>query len=415
MAFEGDIHDDLEYPEAGQGDVTKRFLRSSHIVSPFRSALHKTVPLMNEALFGDSKDRHDHNTMEYWDWYINKHNTVITDTKIKSPLVRVRVIEWPSEGRVLRGRLYEPRDSCKNKRNILVITYSGSAGSSEEQMRDISVEYVHLGCKVLSLDYRGFGASTSCKYKKGSRREKFNAGGLGKLHAVHLLQDGLEFYNCATTLIRNYNNKFYRPSQIVIHGYSLGGPIAAYTASKAARKGEKIKALVLDRIMPSMQEGVVEHGFPVWGGKLVKYTHGSLNTGDVLSELRKTYGEIVLLIIAAGSQDPMSKSDSRLGLFAQLLGFNNVRREVVLNAGHFDNEIVFNAVRKTLHNVVKAKNTQQLRRFSNRHNLSAWCGIQRTRYKSHHRSTTDIKSMYDATRSSRQASTCPTGRSATIF
>eukprot|EP00028_Trichosphaerium_sp_Am-I-7-wt_P004964 CAMPEP_0168528314 /NCGR_PEP_ID=MMETSP0405-20121227/13176_1 /TAXON_ID=498012 /ORGANISM="Trichosphaerium sp, Strain Am-I-7 wt" /LENGTH=370 /DNA_ID=CAMNT_0008551697 /DNA_START=415 /DNA_END=1527 /DNA_ORIENTATION=+ len=341
-------------------------------MSSRRSFLHKSTPFVKSALFGNASARHDGKDMNYWDQYVNRHNQPIKDIRVMST-IRILAIEWPAEGRILRGRLYEPKHKS-DENGVLVIAFSGSGGSSETHLKSIAVEYTLIGCKVLALDYRGFGASSCPNYKKGSLSgsSKYAKPGVKKLHSIHLLQDGLEFYNCATTIITNHKKKVYKPKNIIIHGYSLGGPIAAYTACKAAKNDGFVRGLILDRIMASVHKGVVANGFPSWGGSLASFTHGSLHTEEWLKELREVYKTIPLLVIAAGPQDPLAEGDKRLGLFAEVLGFDNARREVVKEAGHKDHYLVFQGVLKVLKHLIE-KHTD---RFSNRHVLSAWCGYQ---------------------------------------
>ncbi|GHW72593.1 RTX cytotoxin [Vibrio cholerae] len=55
------------------------------------------------------------------------------------------------------------------------------------------------------------------------------------------------------------NDKGIDPSNIIIHGYSMGGSIAADLARYAAQNGQAVSGLLLDRPMPSMTKAITAH------------------------------------------------------------------------------------------------------------------------------------------------------------
>ena len=60
------------------------------------------------------------------------------------------------------------------------------------------------------------------------------------------------------------------PGKILIHGYSMGGPIAADLARYAAEQGKPVGGLLLDRPMPSMSKAITANELPnpvVWWGR----------------------------------------------------------------------------------------------------------------------------------------------------
>ena len=56
------------------------------------------------------------------------------------------------------------------------------------------------------------------------------------------------------------------PGKILIHGYSMGGPIAADLARYAAEQGKPVGGLLLDRPMPSMSKAITANELPNPGG-----------------------------------------------------------------------------------------------------------------------------------------------------
>jgi len=274
--------------------------------------LHKIVPKASAALFGSSKERRDNKDDLYWDFYVGSDGEKI-HTAAKHACINV-VEHFPrrrySRGSsMLRGRIYSPKNT-KESVGVLVITMSGSCGSSVQFMTDIAYFYVQHGCHVLALDYRGFGASTQVKTKD--------------LHTSMLLEDAIEFYRCGLLTITNHEGKYFRPCDIILHGYSMGAGVAAYVARKVAVEyNAKIRGVVVDRAMTKVKQAAKAHGSSGWQGNIAKSGSGDLNCYHFISELYEVFPDIPILTTQAGDKDPLSKGDLELALHANKLGFPN--------------------------------------------------------------------------------------------
>lgn len=88
---------------------------------------------------------------------------------------------------------------------------------------------------MLAVNLRGYGESDGGPSEKG------------------LYQDARTMFNYLV------NDKGIDPSNIIIHGYSMGGPIAADLARYAAQNGQAVSGLLLDRPMPSMTKAITAH------------------------------------------------------------------------------------------------------------------------------------------------------------
>lgn len=128
-------------------------------------------------------------------------------------------------------------DFAKNDRPVVVIF--GGHGVPVEQMSRggflggcVGKTYVDkLQANVLALNYRGYGESTSGITSNRSMVED------GVAIVNHLLDSGVD------------------PKRIVLHGYSMGGNIAANVLQAAEAKGSVLGGLILDRSMEKLSTG----------------------------------------------------------------------------------------------------------------------------------------------------------------
>ncbi|MBN8111899.1 MARTX multifunctional-autoprocessing repeats-in-toxin holotoxin RtxA [Vibrio vulnificus] len=117
----------------------------------------------------------------------------------------------------------------------VVLFLHGSGSSAEEQASEIRSHYQKQGIDMLAVNLRGYGESDGGPSEKG------------------LYQDARTMFNYLV------NDKGIDPSNIIIHGYSMGGPIAADLARYAAQNGQAVSGLLLDRPMPSMTKAITAH------------------------------------------------------------------------------------------------------------------------------------------------------------
>lgn len=117
----------------------------------------------------------------------------------------------------------------------VVLFLHGSGSSAEEQASAIRNHYQKQGIDMLAVNLRGYGESDGGPSEKG------------------LYQDARTMFNYLV------NDKGIDPSNIIIHGYSMGGPIAADLARYAAQNGQAVSGLLLDCPMPSMTKAITAH------------------------------------------------------------------------------------------------------------------------------------------------------------
>lgn len=191
----------------------------------------------------------------------------------------------------LRGHVYYPKVEKPGAK--IVLCFSGSGGPAAEYVGNFANEYLKNGCKVVSFDYRGFGKSeTNWIHKDGTRTKK----------GTFLSERSL--YNDARAMVGYLIKGGVKPCDIILHGYSLGAPIAAKVAAdiseqaiikaeirgRVSREKDRIGGLVLHSPMSSMREAVQLQlkGDGMWSwlswciGKIAKHSSGAFNTRDQL-------------------------------------------------------------------------------------------------------------------------------------
>ncbi|MDC9596382.1 MARTX multifunctional-autoprocessing repeats-in-toxin holotoxin RtxA [Xenorhabdus anantnagensis] len=150
------------------------------------------------------------------------------------------------------------------KKVVLFIHNSGS--SAEEQASTIQSHYQKQGIDMLAVNMRGYGASDGHPNEKG------------------LYQDARTMFNYLV------NDRGIKPENIIIHGYSMGGAVAADLARYAERNGQAVSGLLLDRPMPSMTKAITAHEVPNPAGitgVLAKTVNGQFSVEKNLQGISK--------------------------------------------------------------------------------------------------------------------------------
>ncbi|WP_323952276.1 MARTX multifunctional-autoprocessing repeats-in-toxin holotoxin RtxA [Aeromonas hydrophila] len=149
----------------------------------------------------------------------------------------------------------------------VVLFLHGSGSSAEEQADAVRSHYQKQGIDMLAVNLRGYGASDGGPSEQG-------------------------VYQDARTMFRYLvEERGVAPDKILIHGYSMGGPIAADLARYAAEQGKPVGGLLLDRPMPSMSKAITAHELPNPGGlvgAIAKAINGRFSVEKNLDGLPKS-------------------------------------------------------------------------------------------------------------------------------
>jgi acetyl esterase/lipase len=196
--------------------------------------------MLAERLLGSSDDRHN-DRLENRD-QADVYRRRINQLQREGAAAPVQIAG--EGGRQLRGNFFSAKGhnlkEASNKPDTsrpIVLLLTGSGGTAEFQGCDLAEFYADAGASVLSVNYAGFGGSDE---PPGTPCE------------LSLKQD-------AQSMLQYLVDLGYDPGKIIIHGFSMGGAIAAELQEANEKNGTKFRGVVLDRPMLSAMHGVEGH------------------------------------------------------------------------------------------------------------------------------------------------------------
>jgi pimeloyl-ACP methyl ester carboxylesterase len=123
-----------------------------------------------------------------------------------------------------------------------VLFLSGSGGSAETYGLQVARYYCVRGADVVAVNYRGFGGSTV--EVKGKQKLMDNS----EITEQGVYDDSQAIFNHMT------GSMGIDAGNVIIHGFSLGGPVAAQLVAHLAGLGIRVGGLVLHSPMDSVRE-----------------------------------------------------------------------------------------------------------------------------------------------------------------
>ncbi|WP_338803249.1 MARTX multifunctional-autoprocessing repeats-in-toxin holotoxin RtxA [Xenorhabdus griffiniae] len=213
--------------------------------------------LINGRLFGTKEERRN----------VDNDTQMILDEFVKQGTADNITLQGEAgrlTGYYYNGAQQEQDGPSATKKVVLFL--HGSHSSAEEQTITIQNYYQRQGVDMLAVNMRGYGSSDGHPSEKG-------------------------LYQDARTMFRYLvNDRGIQPENIIIHGYSMGGAVAADLARYAERRGQAVSGLLLDRPMPSMTKGITAHGVPNpvgISGALAKAINGQFSVEKNLQGISK--------------------------------------------------------------------------------------------------------------------------------
>lgn len=293
-----------------------------------RNIFHSMVKgFAKENIFGKNKDRRkiseDTNSVK------NKNSHVFETIK------DVSVKNGPHN---LTGRYYKAKQLKKpGKEDVkyaghTVLFLSGSGGSAETYGLELAKFYCRRGADFVAVNYRGFGGSTKdTKNILGQDTTK-------KINAKDITEEGI--YSDAHAIFAWLMNEGVSPDKTLIHGYSLGGPVAAELTSHLAGKGIKVAGLILESPMDSVKQQAEESAGKSAGGFAANASGVVMNLRTHLATLAGIDGFKDLAIHFMSGQykagDQLGLDHTKVHEDAQNMGFTNVTHTIANNADHED-------------------------------------------------------------------------------
>ncbi|MBR5420205.1 MAG: alpha/beta fold hydrolase [Lachnospiraceae bacterium] len=210
----------------------------------------------------------------------------------------------------LKGKCFTPKGfDLQSGKIVICYTGSGEPGQKEYGVGTAIQEYLRQGFKVYQVDYRGYGDS--------------GPEGSYSLSEAGFYEDG----ECIYQFVLEENH--CSPSQILLHGYSMGAAVASYVAAHVAQQDSeghkegdqtaqaKIGGLILDSPMASMSKAA--RGMTHLGGvgealgSIAGMASGDYSTEEHLGVLFKNQPDIPILFVSGDSSDHLSLD--RTGIF----------------------------------------------------------------------------------------------------
>lgn len=320
------INDDqgLEYEADVMGAVATEIdtYQLTHVVEQSASPTHQSIQRAKgkshiyrakearEKVFGEESDRRE----------IPDDLTDYLSKQVEMKPVTVQ----STDSNILTGFMYESKTLAYNNTTVLIL--SGSGGSSEEYTRPMAEKYTRMGARVVALNYRGYGQSHKSNKKLSEGGTPTEKGLYEDAEAIydHLIQG-------EGGLTKTAGN------EIIVHGYSLGAPIAATLVKRILKKGGSVKGLVLDRAMPSTYEAAKADRAKNWEANGAKLAVGSFSVKEKLEKIKKINANLPIVITSAGSTDKLAAKDKEIAAWAKLQ-LGNVSDIEVPNAAHFSQD-----------------------------------------------------------------------------
>jgi len=221
-----------------------------------------------------------------------------------------------SSGKEMRGNFYSPASSGSggepdlNKKIVLLLT--GSGGSAQEQGLDLARMYSEQkDLNVLSVNYRSFGDS--------------DAAGLPDRNGLY--QDGHDMFNHLVKM-------GFKPENIVIHGYSLGGAVAAKLHQTAEKQNIRLGGVFYDRPMTSVWSAAKSHEGSSLAGFLGRWGAGRMS---VEAKLKDVSAESRTPVLFSYDQEELGAAGKKLGESIQTSHGNITCGLIETGAEHLDN------------------------------------------------------------------------------
>lgn len=204
-----------------------------------------------------------------------------TPADLEMPYGEVRIPT--SDGEILSAWYIPGQPGREHCSGLTLLFFHGNSGNISHYLRAVAI-FHQLGLDILIPDYRGFGASTGSPSVEGTQLDAAAAWNW-LLHIKEL-----------------------SPDQIVIHGRSLGGGVAAYLASQT-----QPRALILESTFTSLYD-VVKEQHPWLPISLLFDEESDYDVRDSLAGLR------IPLLVVHSPDDEVVRYDLGTALYESYAG-----------------------------------------------------------------------------------------------
>ncbi|MDR1240598.1 MAG: alpha/beta hydrolase [Oscillospiraceae bacterium] len=220
----------------------------------------------------------------------------------------------------LIGRIYRYKNVSEDLKfkGKTIIVYPGRAMDAEQSLDSQSTAkfFLENGADTVLIDRRGQGKNESKGLVIGENT---------------IFEDSWNIYRYMV------DKKKVKPENVILYGFSLGGASAAYVASKAAEKNEKILGLCfqssIDSISGATIKSVNTTNFPKVLGRLLApvnrfFTASKMDVIEHLKHLYEKHANIRIIFISGKTErgDFLALSETKLDIEAKKIGFKKVEK-----------------------------------------------------------------------------------------
>lgn len=250
-------------------------------------------------------------------------------------------VQIPSTDKVtLRGRYYFANDMWKGNGNATgktVLFLSGSGGSAEKYSYDVAKAYCEQGADVLAVNYRGFGQSKQ-RYKNifGKRKER----------NITPTEQGI--FDDAQSMFTWLGQQGVAPADVIIHGYSLGGAVAANLAAHLAEQHIDVAGMVMHSPMPNTEDpakdaseemlgSISKSGARKLGKMIAGWANAPFDTTSMFQRLAAVKPDFPVFFLSGtyADGDHLGLGYTNIDNTAQVAGLTNTESHEV-DGDHFD-------------------------------------------------------------------------------
>jgi pimeloyl-ACP methyl ester carboxylesterase len=228
-------------------------------------------------------------------------------------------------GGQLKGNKYEPvapyLDGAGKGKVVLLL--SGSGGTNLGQLKPVANKYCKMGSTVYGIDYRSYGGSDENSMLS---EQGFN-------------NDAKAMFNFVI------GDSGVASTDVVIHGFSLGGAIAAKLVKSLAKEGLKVGGLVLHSAIDSAYKAARDDSpinlpiFKQLAGLINKAGAGNFDTRAKLKEIAALDPDLPIHLMSGkhGKGDQLGLDHTHLDDKARK-HFGNVTSHVSDKGDHLETE-----------------------------------------------------------------------------
>ncbi len=265
----------------------------------------------SEATFGGNAERQADPSEAYY-------NVEEKNPESFSRVNSIDVASGPNGEHKLKGRQYLAKDASKGAyAGKTILFLAGSSGTAEDYSKDSALYYCKEGANLLAVNYRGFGRSTTSD-DKGQNRKMDHT----ELTDTMLYEDTRAMFNWLT-------NNGVAADKVIVHGYSLGGAMAANLVAALAGEGIRVAGLVFHSAIDSARKVAVRSMGKKLGNLGSDNLGSEFDTLAAMQSIATNNPELLDLPIAAfsgGKDSGDHLDDNETNLSGQMtgMGFSNV-------------------------------------------------------------------------------------------